>query len=175
MNLNIRNKSYLQRVSLRGFDGVKLSEAFDDVGKGVDNVAAQMGADPNGSPRVPPSIAKLEAQHLGNGILDFAITDNGTVNRAIDYVVELADNPNFSGARTVHFSPSRNGTAMVPNGDWYLKAYSQYRLGGPPSGALTSGKVTVTGSASKSLFGTQGCGAAPANTTGQGAGLTVSR
>jgi len=102
----------------------------------------------------------LKAVHLGGGVLNFAISDTSKVQRAIDYFVEIAPNSNFTGVEIVHCSPSRNGRTIVPNGRWYVKAYSQYRLGGPPSEGLAHGPIVVTGSPISTLLPTQGCGTA---------------
>src|SRR5580658_10676978 len=112
----IRNLSYLQNVKItRGFgefDGWKLGEALSDVGTSVGNVANQIAASPDGGPITPPPIGKFQAVHLGNGIVNFSITDGSKIQRAIDYVVELADNSGFSNSEVVHFSPARNGRTV---------------------------------------------------------------
>jgi hypothetical protein len=169
VKVQIKNLGYIQKTDF------KYAEAFEDVGNAVGNVANQTASDPTGANNTPAPIGGIQAQHLGNGILDFAITDNGAVQRAVDYVVELANNPGFSNARTVHFSPSRNGTVTVPNGNWYLKGYHQYRFGGRPSRPIVTGPINVTGSVNGILLDGQGCGVAAPGTTGQGAGLTISK
>lgn len=177
--ITIRNHSYLQSVQIVGgkgsLDGYKLSEALTDVATASANLASQMASSPDGTDITPPKIGNLQAVHLGNGILNFAITDGGQIQRAIDYVVELANNPGFSGSETIHFSPSRNGRTIVPNGTWYVKAYSQYRLGGPPSAGVTQGPILVSGSVNASLLPSQGCGTGQPGQTGAGAGTSVSR
>ncbi len=67
---------------------VRQGEAFDDVSSGINSLANQLGADPNGADVIPANVAQVQAQHLGNGLVDVAITDNSNVPRAIDYHVE---------------------------------------------------------------------------------------
>lgn len=177
---NIRNLNYLQNTSIRAgrgeLEGYKLSEAFDDVGNAIGNVANQTASDPNGTDITPSPIGGIKAIHHGSGLMDISITDNGKIQRAVDYVVEMSDNQNFSNSRVIHFSPSRNVTPFtLPNGNWYFKGYHQYRFGGPPSKPVVSGPVKVTGSVDAALLPGQGCGVARAGSTGEGAGLTVSR
>jgi hypothetical protein len=178
-NLHIRNQAYLQKVNIQqgkgSLEGQKLSEAFDDVSSAIGNVHNQLASNPEGINVVPPKIGTVQAQHLGAGMLNFAITDNGKIQRAIDYFVEIADNPGFSGAEVIHSSPSRNGHVPVPNGTWYVKAYSQYKFGGTPSQPLTTGPINVSGSQYGTRLPTQGCGTGTPGATGQGAGTVISR
>jgi hypothetical protein len=172
----IRNLSYLQKINTPQLAGYKLAEAFEDLGDSVGNVANQVASSPDGSDITPPKIGQVQAQHVGGGALDIAITDNSKVQRAVEYFVEYAPNPGFSGSRYLHLVSSRNGTVMVPNGRWYVKAYSQYRFGGPPSEAITSGPISVTGSVvTQALLATQGCGTGQPGQTGTGAGTEISR
>jgi hypothetical protein len=179
VKVNIRNLGYLQNTNIKAgkgdFEGYKVAEAFDDVGSAAGNIANQVASDPSGANVTPATIGGIQAVHHGAGLVDFAITDNGKVQRAVDYVVELADNQGFSNSRTIHFSPSRNGSTVVPNGNWYLKAYHQYRFGGVPSSPIVTGPIRVTGSVDAKLLPGQGAGVAKPGTTGQGAGLTISR
>lgn len=175
----IRNLPYLQNIRITeghgSLEGYKLAEALDDVGSSVGTVANQLGANPDGVNVIPPNIGSLLAAHHGNGLLDFSIIDNGQIQRAVDYVIELADNSGFANPRVIHYSPSRNGQTVVPNGAWWLKGYSQYRHGGPPSRPVIYGPISVAGSVNATLLAGQGCAVAKPGTTGQGAGLTIVR
>lgn len=173
---HIRNLPYLQKINIPGLEGHKLAEAFDDLGNGIGNISNQMASNPDGRQITPPKISSVQAQHLGAGILNFAIVDNAAqLQRAVDYTVEISPNSGFSSSETIHFSPSRNGHVPVPNGKWYVKAYSQYRYGGGPSESLITGPISVTGSPYGSRLGGQGCGTAAPNATGQGAGSQITR
>lgn len=176
----IRNLPYIARVRVTkgvgDFDGSKLADALEDIQNTSGNVANQIAANPDGVDIVPPKIGGFNVVHLGNGVVDFAITDGGTIQRAIDYIVEASSNSAFSGSRVVHFSPSRNPAPFpLPMGNWWFKAYSQYRHGGPPSVPIVVGPVGVSGQITSGLLGTQGCGVALPGSTGQGAGTTISR
>jgi hypothetical protein len=175
----VRNLNYLQNTNIKGgrgdFEGYKVAEAFNDVGDAIGNVAKQTASDPSGAPVNPSPIGGFQAIHLGSGMLNFSFTDNGTVQRAVDYVAELSDNPGFSNSEYVHWGPHKNNSVPVPNGNWYLKGYSHYRYGGLPSKPVVVGPIIVSGSIYSARLAGQGCGVAKPGTTGQGAGLTVSR
>ena len=179
-NVTIRNRGYIQNVKISPnqgtLEGYKIAEAFDDVGGAVSNVANQLASSPDGTPITPPNVGAFQAKHIGSGTLHFSITDNGKIQRAINYVVELSDNPSFSNSQYVHFSPSRNGfVPNLPNGSWYMKAYSQYQHGGPPSSPVVHGPIVVAGSSSTGLLSSQGSGTGAPGQTNQGAGVSISR
>lgn len=169
--LNIRNLPWL-RTNDR-----KTAEAFDDVVRGHTNVAQQLATDPGGADVIPPQISSVEAVHLGSGHIDVAITDNAKIFRAISYFIEYDTSENFTNPRVVSLGPSRNAAPFVlPNGTYFFRAYSQYPAGGPPSNPVNAGSVTVTGSSSGTLLGSQASGTAhPATGGGAGAGKVLQR
>lgn len=156
---------------------VRVGEAFDDAITGINSLSAQLGTDPNGADITPANVAQVEAQHLGNGLVDVAITDNSSLSRAINYYVEYDTSPNFTGnPRGVAIGPLRNGSIFLPNGTYYIRAYSQYPAGGPPSKPVMFSKpVLVSGSAAMPLLASQGSGTGKPGQAGQGAGKTITR
>jgi hypothetical protein len=156
---------------------VRQGEAFDDVSSGINSLANQLGADPNGADVIPANVAQVQAQHLGNGLVDVAITDNSNVPRAIDYHVEYDTSPAFTNPRGQTLGPWRNGQFTLPNGTYYVRGYSQIRTGGPPSSPVNAQiPVVVTGSATQPLSVSQGSGTGKPNTGGgAGAGKTITR
>jgi hypothetical protein len=135
-------------------------------------MANQLGTDPNGKPITPAAIAQVNVQQA-NGFVDVQILDNSPIVRAINYYVNIADNPGFTNARVVNLGPSRNYHTILPNGTFYIQAQSQYPAGGPPSDPVSaSAPVAITTSVigALTLFPSQGSG-----TGGGGAGLTISR
>lgn len=160
----IRNLSILKQQSPR------LGEAFDDLVTPLDNITNQLGSNPNGGNVVPAPVAQVQAQHLGNGVIDIAITDNSSVSRAINYYAEYSQSPSFSNYYTHVMGPSRNSHSLtLPNGTWYLRGRSQYPAGGSASVPISaSGPVVVTGSSKVALFPSQGSG-----TGGGGAGSVI--
>jgi hypothetical protein len=156
---------------------LRVGEALDDVATGTNNLAAQLSADPNGSDITPANVAQVQAQHLGNGLVDVAITDNSSLSRAINYYIEADTSPNFtSNPRGITTGPIRNGSLVLPNGTYYVRAYSQYPAGGPPSKPVNAAQpIVVTGSASLPLLASQGSGTGNPGQGGQGAGKTINR
>jgi hypothetical protein len=179
VNIKISNLNYLQNTNIKAgkgdFEGYKVAEALNDVGNAVGNVAIQTASDPTGAPNVPPNIGGFNAQHIGGGMLNFSFTDQSKVPRAVEYIAELADNPGFSSSEYVHFAAHKNGSVPVPNGIWWLKGYSQLKFGGPPSKPVVTGPIRVTGSIYTQRLAGQGAAAAPPGTSGQGAGLNVTK
>lgn len=155
----------------------RVGEAIDDLLTGHSNISAQLASDPNGANIVPANVAQVSAQHLGNGLVDVALTDNSEVSRAISYFVDVDSSPNFTAnPRTYTNGPVRNISMTLPNGTWYLQGYSQYQHGGPPSTPVRFPQpIVVSGSASLPLLPAQGGGTGAAGRAGQGAGPTVSR
>jgi hypothetical protein len=156
-----------------------LAECIDDLVMAHDNVSKQLATDPNGSEIVPPNIAMVQAQHLGNGLVDLAITDNAPISRAINYHVEYDSTPNFTNPRGATLGPWRTGTIFLPNGTWFFRAYSQYPAGGGPNtpviapGSLV---INVKDGAAGPLFASQGSGTGkPQQGGGQGSGKLIQR
>jgi hypothetical protein len=159
-------------------DKTRIGEAFDDAATGINNLAAQLGADPNGGDVSPAQIAQVQVQHLGNGQIDIAILDNSSLSRAINYFAEYSQSPGFTNPYTLPMGPSRNNhTLFLPNGVWYFRGFSQYPAGGPPSSPVSAASgVVVSGSNSGVMYPAQGSGTGKPNTGGgQGAGKTLTR
>jgi hypothetical protein len=150
-----------------------VGEAFDDVLRGIQNHAAATTTDPNGADIIPSAVAMVQAQHVGNGQIDLAITDNSSLSRSINYFLDYSTDPGLSNPYTVAIGPSRNYHGLtLPNGTWYIQAYSQYVHGGPPSRPVrVSSPIIVTGSHKGTFFAPQGSGTGgPRTGGGQGAG-----
>jgi hypothetical protein len=165
--LKINNLDYIRQ------DDKFYHEAFNNVQNGFSALSTQLGSDPNGSDVVPPQIGQVNVSQT-KGFVDVAITDNGSIARAINYYLEIATDAGFSTARVYSLGPSRNWDKVLPNGTYWIRAYSQYPAGGPPSAAVNYGLNPVVISASvignHILQGTQGSG-----TGGGGAGKTITR
>ncbi len=155
----------------------RVGEALDDVVTGTSNIAKQLAADPGGTDVVPANIAQVQAQHLGNGLVNFALVDNSALSRAIAYHVEWDSSPSFSiNPQGKTLGPWRNGTETLPNGTWYVRAYSQYPNGGPPSSPVNAPQpITVTGSVTQQYLSSQGSGTGRPGQSGQGSGKTLTR
>lgn len=179
VKINVRNSAYIKSLNISqgkgDLQGWKIGEAMDDLASASGNIANQIASSPDGTDITPPNISQFKVQHWGGGQVEFQFVDNGPVQRAVDYVVESADNAQFQNSHVVYFSPSRNGTTLRPNGNHWFKGYSQYRHGGPPSAPIVSAPITITDGQSATLFPSQGAGTANPGSTNQGAGLKISR
>lgn len=153
--------------------GHLVAEALEDAARPSQYIGRNVAANLDGSSNVPSTPSAITAKHIGGGLVDFSIQDQAT-HPAINYFVEVADNPGFSNARVVHSSPSRNGMVFLPSGNWYMRTYSQYQYSGSVSnagGSVPSTKVTVTGSiATGTLLASQGSGTGTGSTPGAGFG-----
>lgn len=172
-SLIVRSLNHIRQIP----ELTRVAEAIDDLLKGHDNVAAQLATNPNGANVIPENIAQIQAKHLGNGLVDFSITDNSSVSRAIEYHVEYDTSPSFTNPRGLSLGPWRNGSVPMPNGIYYVRAYSQYPAGGPPSKPISAqGTVVVSNSATLPLLTSQGSGTGnPHAGGGFGSGKTITR
>lgn len=164
--LQIKSYNHLRATTPR------IADAVDDITNGFGTVASQLAMDPNGADNLPASVALMSAQNL-MGHVDFALTDNSKISRAINYFVEIDVAPGFVNPIVVPLGPSRNGTKLLPNGTYYLRPNSQYVTGGPPSAyGPTFGPLVISNSVigNGTLLPSQGSG-----TGGGGAGKTITR
>jgi len=177
-NVALRNIESLKRMKIfvpnQGqVQGHLIAEAIQDAAKPSQYLGRNLAAQIDGSANVPNAPSGIQAKHLGGGLVDVAITDQAK-HPAINYFVEVADNPGFRNSRVVQSSPSRNGLVTLPNGTWHIRAYSQYQYSGSPSNSNQnppSTSVMVTGSiASESLLNSQGSGTGNGQTPGSGFG-----
>jgi hypothetical protein len=172
----IRSIEQIRRMSIfvpgqGALRGHLLAEAFEDAAKPSQYLGRNIAANLDGSSNIPKPPTSITAKHLGGGLVDIAISDQPK-HPAINYFVEVAANPGFVGARVVHSSPSRNASVLLPNGTWYLRAYSQYQYAGSSSNSgdsVPSTSVSVTGSiVTGTLLASQGSGTGTASGAGFG-------
>jgi hypothetical protein len=157
---------------------IRIGEAIDDLSTGINNIANQLSADPNGADVVPANLAKVQVQHVGGGQIDVALTDNSKINRSVNYYVEYSQDQKFTNSYTLDMGSSRNDhTLRLPNGTWFFRGLSQNPNGGPPSSPVAHPDpiVVVGSSVTGTLFASQGSGTGLPTQAGQGAGKTISR
>jgi hypothetical protein len=180
----VRQRSYIKTK------WYEIGEAIDDLLKAHDATSQNLQNDPNGANVTPPNINGIQAQTgnstlavsggatvpVGGGV-HVAITDNGKIGRAVHYFVEYDVTPNFTNPWVEHLGPSRNRMLSLPNGTYYLRAYSQYPAGGPPSTpVLFSQPIVVTNSPFPALLPSQASGTGiPSTGGGHGAGKVINR
>jgi hypothetical protein len=168
----------------------RIGEAFDDLIRAHDNTSKNLQNDPNGANVTPPAIGSIQTStgsqtfttsgaatvQVGGGV-HVAITDNGQIGRAVNYFVEYDVTPNFLNPWVEHLGASRNKMISLPNGTYYMRAYSQYPAGGPPSTPITApAPVVITNSPFPALLPSQASGTGkPSTGGGHGAGKVISR
>lgn len=176
--VSLRNIESIKRMHVfipnnANIKGYEIGEAIQDAAKPSQYLGRNLAANIDGTENAPNIPSSIQAKHLGGGLVDVAITDQAK-HPAINYFVEVADNPGFRNSRVVQSSPSRNGLVTLPNGTWHIRAYSQYQYSGSPSNSNQnppSTSVMVTGSiASESLLNSQGSGTGTGQTPGAGFG-----
>jgi hypothetical protein len=138
--ITLRNLEYLRSLSLPDFPefGIKITEALEDLAKGVSNVAQQTNTNPTGKTIAPPQIDALNVTGQ-NGHFNIQIKDNNqNLYRGVHYYVEYDTSPTFSNPHTIHLGDSRDHNIFLGNGSYYWRAYSAYP-GSPPSSAAYHG------------------------------------
>lgn len=178
----------LEAVRLKNFE---LGEALDDLIRAHNNTSQNLQNDPNGADVVPSAAQGLSINtgtqsyttsdgknvQIGGGV-HVAITDNSAgLGRAVHYFVEYDVTPNFTNPWVEHFGPSRNKMLSLPNGTYYLRTYSQYPAGGPPSAPVSYPQpVVISSSPFPPLLPSQSSGTGVAGDGGgNGAGKVITR
>lgn len=164
MPLDIKNLDWLGKVTVEGHPefGAKLRQALLSIQTAHNNVELQTNTNSSSEPTPPPAINGLKVTGQ-NGHFSFEVADNNQVYRGINYIVEHADNPNFTNAEQIHLGPARNGSKFLGNVTRYFRAYSSYGTS-PASPPIYHGgnqPIAVTGGGSVG---------GPPSTTNQGAG-----
>lgn len=166
MRLSIRNLDYLRQKDHL------LYQAVMDLKSGIDNMASQLVANPNGETSAPPQISSLTVT-ASNGVFTATIFDNNPVLRGIEYFLEFGTVANFGQPTVVSLGPSRQWVGFLGSQTFYFRAYSQYPTSPPsapvyfgnsssPTGVAGGGTVsggltgTGTGSGTGSSIGTNG-------------------
>ncbi len=151
-----------------------IAEAFDSVKQAIDNISAKTQVDSAGNQlAAPPQIGGVSVTSA-TGIFDAVITDNGTVNKTINYFLEYSVNVNFVQPHVIDLGASRSWRGFLGNQTLYFRAYSQY-IGSPASTPVNFGAPTagVGGGAlaGPAIQASTGSGTAPSNGQGGGQGF----
>ncbi len=158
-----------------------LGEALKALQTGLNTVATQTGATPQGVQSTPNAPSQLTVTAAG-GIFDIAIEDNlpSQVGIAPDYFLEYSLTPNFIAPVVIHLGPARNHRANLGNQTLYWRAYSQNGRASQPSRKTYFGPqpspTPVVGGGSISgpnPLASAGSGTAPTNGTRGGSGYGV--
>jgi hypothetical protein len=118
---------------------------------GVNTLADNVGSSAIGRLSPPPPIQGLNVV-TGGEYAHITINHNAAIRQNIHYFVEVATNPQFSGAHPIDYGTSRTRdpihlAPLDSNGDaqtWYARGYCQYP-GSDPSEPVNYGGVAPTG------------------------------
>ncbi len=120
-------------------------------------------------------------------ILHWTHTHNSHLQRGIQYITEISNDPSFINAHPIDAGASRSGFEHLPalddNGlpvSYYLRAIAQNHGSAPSEptvfgGAANPTKIQLTGTTQMSLLPTQGAGTARPGQTGKGLGDVLFR
>lgn len=113
--------------------------------------------------------------------LHFTMTHNGAIQKGIQYISEIATEPNFLQPHIIDHGCSRSGFVHLPSKQddgttpqvYYLRSYAQYHGSDPSDKTVVGGlagatKIVLTGSSGTTLLPSTGSGTA--SPTGQQGG-----
>ena len=115
--------------------------------------------------------------------LHFTITHNQAIQKGVQYISEIATEPNFLQPHVVDHGSSRSGFVPLPANDsngnpqtYYLLTYAQYHVSDPSQPTVVGGisgatKIVMTGSSKMTLLSSTGSGTAATNGMQGGKGL----
>jgi hypothetical protein len=175
---------------LRKIPGVGqfLGNALQKLEDGTNQLGTNIGADPTQTIPAPPPIQGLTVKTDGAGNVHAVINDSSSIQRGIQYFVEVQQLPTsapltFSQPHVIQLGASRTmpPTPLPAQDDsgnpvhYIFQGYSQYP-GGLPGPKVRFGGTTPTavlpgGSGKATLLASTGSGTASANGQQQGSGL----
>jgi hypothetical protein len=125
----------------------RLYETVIDLITGIENVANQTNANPNGV--IPPPNAPQALTVLGGGgIFDAAITDNSANYRGQSYFLEYSANSGFNNPTVIHLGPARNWRGNLGNQTLFWRTYSSYPTSNPSGSVYHGGAMPESVSSS---------------------------
>jgi len=162
---------------------------------GVNRLAKNLGAGVIGPSAAPPPVDSTQVKGTLAGnvltvpgeILHWVHTHNTPLQRGIQYVTEIATDPNFSNPHPIDTGSSRSGFVQLPTKDdtstpvgYYLRVTPQYHGSRPAKPTVFGGlqgptKIVMSGSTSMSLLTSQSAGTAMPGQGGQGIGAVQAR
>ena len=124
----------------------------------------------------PPPINGLSVT-TGGEYAHIVIQHSGAIQQGVHYFVEVANNPNFSGAHPIHYGTSRTRdpihlAPLDAGGEtqkWYARGYAQYP-GSDPSEPIVYGGASpkaITTTGTTRLTWNPSTGSGTASNTGQ--------
>jgi hypothetical protein len=149
---------------------------------GVNTLANNTASSAIGRLSPPPPIQGLNVV-TGGEYAHITITHNGQIQQGIHYFVEIANNPQFSGAHPIDYGTSRtrdpihlaplDSTGAAQS--WYARGYCQYPGSNPSSpvnfGGASPTAITTAGTTRLSWLPSTGSGTSAANGSQSGWGF----
>lgn len=133
---------------------------------GIESLAKQAGLGTAGQ-ITQPTIQSISVS-AANGIFTVSIVDKSAAHLGVNYFIEYALNPNFTGAFTLFLGPSRDVNGWnLGNQTYYFRAFSQYQNSKP------SPRVIYGGATPLGVAGGGSAPPAPAPASGSGSGPSV--
>lgn len=143
--MKIENLTWIRTIPMIGN---RLYDAFKSIQQQTTNIETQTNSNAQTQPGPPPAVNGLHVSTGPGGEFQIAITDNGQIQRGINYWVEHSDNPQFSNPHHIDMGQSRNASVYMGSQALYWRAYSSYPSS-PSSAAVYHGSqsqpMPVTG------------------------------
>lgn len=149
---------------IRSEFGSQLADELQGIRDALNSGLQQVTASAQGTTDPPGPIASLTVT-AANGVFDFAIVDNSSVLRGINYFVEYSTTPNGPW-KVIDLGASRNDRRFLDSGIYYFRAYSSY-----PTSARSNPVYFGTQAAPTAVNG-GGAIAGPAGLASQGSGTS---
>jgi hypothetical protein len=183
---------YLQYINLKD---VFTGQLFSKIITAVNQLAQNVGASAVGKLAPPPPVDAINVSGttMNNGsmiqcpseFLHWTLTHNGAVQKGIQYLTEIATEPNFLQPHIYDHGCSRSGFLNLPtldsNGNtqtYYMRSYPQYH-GSDPAKPTVLGNlgnpvgIQMTGASQTSLLTSTGSGTAQSTGEQGGHGLGI--
>ena len=190
-NSDLQGGQELTKLTQKDFDNGSLLKRIIAA---VNSLAQNTGAAAVGKLSPPPPINSIQVQgeQSGNIItapsehLHWTLAHNGEVKKGVQYISEIATEPNFLAPHVVDHGSSRSGFLHLPTylndgvtkQTYYLRSYAQYHGSDPAKPTVLGGlagatQIIMTGNSPSTLLASTGSGTA--SHTGQqgGKGLGV--
>lgn len=163
----------------------------------VNNLAKNVGVSTIGKLDPPPPIDNIQVNGTySNGVLTcpsehlhWTMTHNQEIQKGVQYITEIANEPNFLQPHIVDHGCSRSGFLHLAANDnnnvqqtYYLRSYAQYHGSDAQKPTVFGGfdnpiKIQMTGNSQSSLLPSNGSGTASPNGQqgGKGLGTLINR
>ena len=189
-NSDLQGGQELTKLTQKDFDNGSLLKRIIAA---VNSLAQNTGAAAVGKLSPPPPVNSIQVSGTQSGntitvpseLLHLTLAHNGEVSKGVQYIHEIATEPNFLAPHIIDTGSSRSLFVHLPAKDslgnpqvYYHRAYPQYHGSDPQKPTVLGGleaptKIVMTGTSTTSLLPSTGSGTASAQGTQGGHGLGV--